>query len=102
MCDEVTTHWRVVQIFLPAGDAAPAVYEVEVDDVARRARCNCLIHQARSSCSHVRLVEARMSQNSGQYPLNLPAQVQTDLSEVLKDRGRFRDFVIRYGRIEVL
>lgn len=102
MCDGVTTQWRVVQVFLPAGDAAPAVYEVEVDTVARGARCNCRMHQARSSCNHVRLVKARMSQNAGQYPLNLPLHVQTEVPEALADRARFRDFVIRYGHIEVL
>ncbi len=99
----MTSEWRVIQLFLPPQDGELHIYEVEMETTTRRVRCNCHAYQAKSTCKHERIVKTRMKQNGGQYPLNLHVNASThDSSELFKDRQKFREFIIRYGQVEVL
>lgn len=91
--------WRTVQLFL----TTRGVYEVEVDLSSRDVRCNCQNFEARKSCKHAQLVAERMEDNGGTYPLKVsskaPANEATKARESAKE---FRDFVVHYGKVEVI
>jgi hypothetical protein len=95
--------WRLIQLFLPPADAPLAVYEVEMESTTRRVRCNCPTYVLKATCKHERLVKARIKNNEGQYPLALHVNASKENSkELFQDRAKFREFIIKYGQIEVL
>ncbi len=99
----MTSEWRVIQVFLPQQDLPLAINEVEMETTTRRLRCNCAAYIKRSTCKHERLVRTRMKQNDGQYPLSLHVNASKhDSAELFKDRDKFREFIIKYGQVEVL
>lgn len=94
------SQWRTVQIFL---SPRCNVFEAEVDQSNGAVRCNCPGFKARSTCKHTRFVKARIEGNNGTYPLMLSTRTPKDrVSIATRSRSEFRDFVIKYGRIEVL
>ena len=93
--------WRTVQVFL--SPRQPAVYEVELNIDDADARCSCPTFRARSVCRHTKAVKSRMRDSNGQYPILLHENAQTsELSDSLDDPEAFRDYVVRYGKVEVL
>lgn len=99
----VTSEWRVIQLFLPPQDASLAIYEVEMEAHTHKIRCNCPTYGVRATCKHERLVKNRIKNNGGQYPLNLHVNAAVhNSSELFKDRDKFREFIIKYGQVEVL
>lgn len=94
------SQWRTVQIFL---SPRCNVFEVEINQSSGTVRCNCPGHKSRSTCKHVRFVKARIQGNGGTYPLMLSVKTPKDgASLAARSRSDFRDFVLKYGRIEVL
>ena len=66
-------------------------------------RCNCPGFRARSSCKHTRFVKARMVANNGTYPLVVSNKADERAAKVAQRSQRnFREFVLKYGKIEVL
>jgi len=99
----MTSEWRVLQLFLPPQDSPLAIYEVEMEVATRRVRCNCGTYLVQSTCKHERLVKSRIKSNGGQYPLSLHVNASPhDHSELFKDKEKFREFIIKYGQVEVL
>lgn len=93
--------WRTVQLFL--SPRQPAVFEVEMNLEDATARCNCPTYKGRSVCRHTKFVVARLESNNGHYPLMVHENSQADdLTSVMTTGKKFRDFVVKYGRIEVL
>lgn len=95
------SEWRTVQVFL--SPKQPAVYEVELNLDELDARCNCPTFKGRKACRHTKLVMARIEGNDGHYPLMVHESAESEnASEVMSTPEKFRDFVISYGKIEVL
>jgi hypothetical protein len=96
--------WRTIQVFL--SPRHPAVYEVELNIVSGEPRCSCPTYRAKDECRHVKAIRDRMAESGGQYPivLNERAEVgQMLFSEtVVRDPEKFRDMVLRFGKVEVL
>ena len=93
--------WRTIQLFL--SPRQPAIYEVEIDLDSSSARCTCPTYKGRKTCRHTKFVSARMDSNSGHYPLYIHEKAASeDLSEVMSTPETFREFVIKYGKVEVL
>lgn len=92
--------WRTVQIFLsPKGSG---IYEVELTMDGRATRCNCPTFKSRNICRHVTFVENRMGE-SGYYPILVhPSARDEDLAEHVEDPDKFRKFVLKYAKIEVV
>lgn len=92
--------WRVVQIFLSPKGAG--IFEVEMTTDAAHVRCNCPTFKSRASCRHQRWVQAR-TDDSGVFPVMvLASAADVDISEHMDDPKAFREFIIKYGRIEVV
>jgi hypothetical protein len=93
--------WRTVQVFL--SPRQPTVYEVELNLDNADARCSCPTYRARTACRHTKAVKTRMRDAGGHYPIMLHENAETsDLSDSLDDPKTFREFVVRFGKVEVL
>lgn len=95
---------RLVQVFLSQNKTpGPGVYEVSVDvDNDQKLYCNCPGYQGRATCKHVRFVKNRIEHNGGNYPLEISSKATQEDADKARDSNRaFREFVIKFGRIEV-
>lgn len=91
--------WRTVQVFLSSKGSG--IYEVEMTLDGGEVRCNCQTYARRRNCRHVKFVLGRMQ--SGTYPIMVhPSARDEDLSEHAADREKFRRFVLKYAKIEVV
>jgi hypothetical protein len=92
--------WRTVQLFLESF----GVVEVEVDqDNHSKIRCTCPVFNKQAKCKHVRHVKDVMNDNNGHYSIQIPVDVDETLAiTAMKTAEGFRDFVIKYGKVEVI
>ena len=91
--------WRTVQMFL----SIRGIFEVEIDLESDEVRCNCPGFIARNVCKHSRMVVDKARENGGIYPLQVSSKAPTTETKVANSTPEaFRDFVIKYGKIEVM
>lgn len=94
---------KLVQLFLSQTQTpGPGIFEVSVDD-DNTFYCTCPGYQGRSNCKHVKFVMARVKANGGDtYPLEFSSRAtKEDVAKARTSKEAFRDFVIRFGKIEV-
>ena len=93
---------RLVQVFLSQSQTtAPGIYEVALDE-KNVLVCTCPGYQGRSTCKHAKFVKARIDTNNGTYPLEISDRATKEDAETAKKSNKhFREFVIRFGKIEV-
>ena len=95
------SQWRTVQLFISA--QAAGIFEVEVDTETKKTRCTCPVWKKTLSCKHVNFVKLRMRHNNGNYSILVPDEVSQDLAEEASETPqKFRDFVVKYAKVEVL
>lgn len=95
------TQWRTVQLFISA--QAAGIFEVEVDTETKRTRCTCPVWKKTLNCKHTNFVKMRMRKNDGNYSILVADEVSQDLAEEASgDPKKFRDFVVKYAKVEVL
>ena len=99
---DVDDKLRLLQVFLASSKTpGPSIYEVLVDD-DQKLQCTCPGYKGRSNCKHIKFVQSRIDSNSGTYPLEVSSKATTeDAAKAQKSNRDFRDFVIKYGKIEV-
>jgi hypothetical protein len=91
--------WRTVQFFL----SARGVFEVEIDLESDEVRCNCPGYEARGACKHSRFVVSKAKENDGVYPLKVSSRASDDETKTANNSTElFREFVVKYGKIEVI
>lgn len=97
---EMDIEWRTVQFFLEETGIA----EVEIDyENSRKVRCSCNSFQLDAKCKHQKWVKRRMVENGGNFALLIPEDIDEDeAEEALGTAEGFREFVIKYGEIEVI
>jgi non-canonical (house-cleaning) NTP pyrophosphatase len=101
--EEVTMDisWHTVQLFLdPDG-----VCEVEVaSENKNKVRCTCQAFARIARCKHVNYVKHKMATNDGHYSIQIPVNVDETIAvkEMNKGPEAFREFVIKYGKVEVI
>ena len=93
---------RLVQVFLSQSQTtAPGIYEVSLDEKDTLV-CTCPGYQGRSVCKHSKFVKERIDTNNGTYPLEISDRATKEDAETAKKSNKhFREFVIRFGKIEV-
>jgi hypothetical protein len=101
--NRVDDHLRLVQVFLSQNKTpGPGIYEVAVNEDSSTLHCTCPGYKSRSTCKHVRFVQSRIDTNGGTYPLEISSRASTEDAKKAQDSNKeFREFVIKYGRIEV-
>ena len=93
--------WRTVQVFISS--QAAGVFEVEVDTASRGVRCTCPVWKKTKFCKHTEFVSSRMRVNNGNYSIQIPHDVPEEMAFDASDDARsFREFVLRYAKIEVI
>lgn len=93
---------RLVQVFLSQTQTpGPSIYEVSTDD-SGALYCTCAGYQGRKSCKHTKFVQARIDSNHGSYPLEISNRATEEEAALAKTSSeKFREFIIKYGKIEV-
>lgn len=94
--------WRTIQFFLEE----EYICEVEIDSKElKKLRCSCPAFQKSAKCKHTKYCRSVMDadDNDGHYPLRVsdPEAVQK-AKESVKDPEDFRDFIIKYAKVEVI
>lgn len=93
--------WRTVQLFISS--QAAGVFEVEVDTESKKIRCNCPVWKKSINCKHTTFVTNKMRMNNGNYSILVPTEIPEELAiEANGDPKKFRDFVLKHAKIEVL
>jgi len=91
--------WRTIQFFL----SVRGVFEVQIDLESDSARCNCPAFVARNVCKHSRYVVEKIKGNNGIYPMKVSSRAsQEEIKRANESSNAFREFVVNYGKIEVL
>jgi len=96
------TGMRLIQVFLSQTKTpGPGIYEVSGDTQGNLA-CTCPGFKGRNTCKHSRFVKSRIESNNGSYPLEISSRAtEEEASKAKKSEKDFREFIIKYGRIEV-
>jgi len=104
MPDESTS--KVVQFFLTNDDELPALYEVHLVKESRRLVCTCPGFKGRDICKHIKFVRSRITSDgvTSHYALRLDEDTPEPVLESVAKMSpqEYRDFISRYGIIEVL
>ncbi len=92
--------WRTVQLFL----SEDGVHEVELDlDDNRRMRCSCPKYSRISKCKHIKWIDNKIIEQGGHYNIQVPSEVDELEARFAFDSAEtFREFVLKYAKIEVL
>lgn len=99
----VTNKFKIVQIFLPLTPVhGPDIYEVSSNDID--LRCTCLKFASKGNCKHVSFVQARIDANGGKnYPLEISSRATPeDAKRAQESLENFREFIIKFGKVEVI
>lgn len=97
----VDIDWRTVKLFL---DEEFGVSEVAIaDSDSRKVKCTCLQFNKGGKCKHTIWVRDWMVTHGGVFSIKIPQEVDPEAElEAFSDLDSFRDFVIKYGKVEVI
>lgn len=93
---------KLVQVFLSQSQVpGPNIFEVTSDENGDLA-CTCPGFAGRKTCKHVRFVSARIKTNGGTYPLEISDRAtEEEAAAAKRSPEAFREFIIKFGKIEV-
>jgi hypothetical protein len=95
------TDLRLVQVFLSQSSASPAVFEVSVKKDTN-FHCTCPGYKSKNICKHIKFVKARIDTNQGTYPLEISNKApEEEVEKSYESNESFRQFVLKFGKIEV-
>jgi hypothetical protein len=92
--------WRTAQFFLEEDGTC----EVEIDlDSHKKFRCTCLAFSKSARCKHTIWVKETMEKNEGRFQIQIPVDMDDDAAfEAMSTAEGFREFILKYGKIEVI
>ena len=92
--------WRTIQLFL-GNDGVSEVFVAEEDST--KVRCSCEMFNKKARCKHSEWVRNRMDNNGGVFNMRVPDTINDEETmDALNDPYLFRNFVIKYGKVQVL
>lgn len=93
---------RLVQVFLSQSQTpGPGIYEVSSDEDGNLS-CTCPGFKGRKTCKHTKYVRAKVENNNGTYPIEISSRATEEEAESARTSNKaFREFIIKYGKIEV-
>jgi len=102
MTEDVMQETKLVQIFLSQGATpGPGIYEVSLT-AQKVFICTCPGYEGRGTCKHVSFVKAKVKDNDGTYPLEISTRCKDeDADKAMLSPEDFREFIIKFGKIEV-
>jgi hypothetical protein len=97
---QMASAWRTVQQFISA--QGMGIFEVEVETDTKETRCTCPVFDKRGSCKHIQFVNDKIKY-TGHYSILVPNEVPEEMAVEASDSAeKFREFVVKYAKIEVL
>lgn len=95
--------YRVVQFFLsPSQSPGPGIFEVSMSKDGFSYKCTCPGYQGRKTCKHLKFVKARVENNDGTYPMEISTRAtKEDAKKATESSDSFREFILKFGKIEV-
>ena len=100
-------NWRTIQIFI--ANELNDKNALEVSEVSMHAdgpsmiQCNCKDYKKLNLCKHVNYVVRKIEKNEGSFGLLVPEEVPDELAYLaFSDAESSRNFVLHYGKIEVM
>jgi hypothetical protein len=97
---QMSSAWRTVQQFISA--QGMGIFEVEVETDTKDVRCTCPVFDKRGSCKHIQFVNDKIKY-TGHYSIMVPNSIPEAVAlEANVDAEKFREFVVKYAKIEVL
>ena len=94
---------RLLQVFIShkSTNPGPGIFEVSTDS-EKNISCTCPGFLSKSECKHAALVEKKIQYADGVYPFDFSEKVTTnDIRLAMKSEDLFREFIIKYAKIEV-
>jgi len=93
---------RLIQVFLSQSQSpGPSIFEVSTNNDGDLF-CTCSGYKGRRNCKHTKFVQARIDSNDGSYPLEISNRATEEEAQLAKTSNeKFREFIIKYGKIEV-
>jgi hypothetical protein len=92
-----SANYRLLQVFISGN----GVFEVYVHLKKKTYRCTCPGFRARRWCKHCEAVGAKALAEEG-YSLPIRQGAPPLDDDTMADAGKFRDWVIHNGKVEVL
>jgi hypothetical protein len=95
--------YRLLQVFLSTSSTnpGPGIFEVYGDE-EQNLKCSCPGFNVKGTCKHTKYVNLRIDENDGVYPVEISTKASVAEAELAKnDPDKFREFLIKYGKIEV-
>ena len=100
-------NWRIVQLFL--GKTLTLKDSLELHEVAMLVtnsdvlKCTCASYKRYDSCTHTTHVSKKIKNNNGIFSLQVPEDFSDEEAlEALESETSSRNFMINYGKIEVI
>lgn len=92
--------WRTVQLFL----SDDGVHEVQLDiQDNRNIKCTCKRFKTFKKCKHTNWIENEIVEAGGHFSIQIDVEVPEEVADsAFDDAETFRDFVLKYGKVEVL
>jgi len=92
--------WRTIKLFLSEDFL---ISEVSIaDSDSKKMRCTCPQFNRGGKCKHTDWVRDRMNNGGGVFSITVPEDLDFDDIIDFDNLEHFRDFVIKYGKVEVL
>jgi hypothetical protein len=94
---------RLLQVFIThkSTNPGPGIFEVSTN-ASKKLSCTCPGFIAKAECKHADLVGKKIESAGGVYPFDFSEKVTTnDIRLAMESEELFRDFIIKYAKIEV-
>lgn len=92
--------WRTIQLFL--GDEGVSEVSIDFED-RKKLCCTCDKFATAARCKHTRFVRNAMENNDGDFNIDILGDVShDDAVDAMSSAKSFRDFIIKYGTVEVI
>jgi hypothetical protein len=92
--------WRTVQLFLD--DSGVSEVEIDAED-STNVKCSCKVFFRSSRCKHSKYVRNEIENNYGNYAIKVPVDIDDEEAlEAMSSSETFREFIIKYGKVEVI
>jgi len=92
--------WRTVQLFL----SDDGVHEVQLDITDNRnIKCTCKRFKTFKKCKHTTWIENEINDAGGHFSIQIDVEVPAEEADAaFDDAESFREFVVKYGKVEVI
>lgn len=103
MDNMIDDNLKLLQQFLTlSAGPGPSIIEVGVTQ-DKKVVCNCAKFILKNTCRHSRYILSQMDDNGGEYPYGVSSRAtKEDKDKAQLSNKNFREFIVKFGTIEVI